>query len=317
MIKQKLLFLLGCQLIFGQQLSVFSPPEHIKSVLFYVNEQSTSLPIVGLNEQITLKFDDLNADDSTYYYTIDRFDANWNETDLFRADYMDGYDDMRIQNISYAVGTLQSYIHYTLTLPNAQTRLTKSGNYMLNIWDANRNLVLQKRFLVTEQQTAVGVRMQRSQRIENIQSHQSVQFVVNLDGLNVRLPEKQIKPFIVQNQRWQTWRAAGNPTYNLNNQLQFNYKPETTFAAGNEYFFFDTQDIRNGGGNVARVIREDLFISVLNPQWVRSGRPYTYAPDINGDFRINTFQGSNPNTESDYSRVILSLFAEDFLFYGE
>mgnify|MGYP001096192023 FL=1 len=165
-------------------------------MLFYVNEQSTSLPIVRLNEQITLKFDDLNADDSTYYYTIDRFDANWNKTDLFRADYMDGYDDMRIQSISYAVGTLQSYIHYTLTLPNAQTRLTKSGNYMLNIWDTNRNLVLQKRFLVTEQQTAVGVRMQRSQRIENIQSHQSVQFVVNLDGLNVRLPEKQIKPYI-------------------------------------------------------------------------------------------------------------------------
>jgi hypothetical protein len=317
MIKQKLLFLLGCQLIFGQQLSVFSPPEHIKSVLFYVNEQSTSLPIVGLNEQITLKFDDLNADDSTYYYTIDRFDANWNETDLFRADYMDGYDDMRIQNISYAVGTLQSYIHYTLTLPNAQTRLTKSGNYMLNIWDANRNLVLQKRFLVTQQHAAVGVRVQRSQRIENILSHQSVQFVVNLDGFNVRFPEKQIKPFIVQNQRWQTWREAGNPTYILNNQLKFNYKPETTYAAGNEYFFFDTQDIRNGGGNVARVIREDLFISVLNPQWVRSGRPYTYAPDINGDFRINTFQGSNPNTESDYSRVIFSLFAEDFLFDGE
>jgi hypothetical protein len=50
---------------------------------------------------------------------------------------------------------------------------------------------------------------------------------------------------------------------------------------------------------------------------VRSGRPYTYAPDINGDFRINTFQGSNPHTESDYSRVVFSLFAEDFLFDGE
>ena len=213
MIKQKFLFLLGCQLIFGQQLSVFSPPDHIKSVLFYVTEQNTSLPIVGLNEQITLKFDDLNADDSTYYYTIDRFDAHWNETDLFRADY----------------------IHYTLTLPNAQTRLKMSGNYLLNIWDDNRNLVLQKRFLVTQQASAVGVRVQRSQRIEDIQTHQSVQFVVNLDGLNVRLPEKQIKPFIVQNQRWQTWRQAGKSTYNLNNQLQFNYKPETTFAAGTRH----------------------------------------------------------------------------------
>ena len=122
MIKQKLFFLLGFQLIFGQDLSVFAPPEHINSVLFYVNEQNTSLPIVGLNEQITLKFDDLNADDSVYYYTIERFDADWKKTNLFRAEYMDGYDDIRIQNMSYSIGTLQSYIHYTLTLPNAQTR---------------------------------------------------------------------------------------------------------------------------------------------------------------------------------------------------
>ena len=317
MIKQKLFFLLGFQLIFGQELSVFAPPEHINSVLFYVNEQNTSLPIVGLNEQITLKFDDLNADDSVYYYTIERFNADWQKTNLFRAEYMDGYDDIRIQNMSYSIGTLQSYIHYTLTLPNAHTRLKKSGNYMLKIWDETRNLVLRKRFLVAQQSSSVRVKLQRSQQIEEIQTHQSVQFVVNLDGLNVRLPEKQIKPFIVQNQRWQTLRQAGKPTYNLNNQLHFNYMHETTFAAGNEYFFFDTQDIRSGGGNVARVFRDDLFISVLNPQWVRSGRPYTYAPDINGDFRINTFQGSNPNTESDYSKVVFSLFAEDFLFDGE
>ena len=56
------------------------------------------------------------------------------------------------------------------------------------------------------------------------------------------------------------------------------------------------------------------YASVLASQWVRAGRPYTYAPDINGDFRINTFQGINPHTESDYSNVIFSLFAEDFMF---
>jgi hypothetical protein len=96
--------------------------------------------------------------------------------------------------------------------------------------------------------------------------------------------------------------------------LEFNYKPETLFSAGNEYHFFETQDIRGGGGNVAYVARDSLFVSILTPQWVRAGRPYTYAPDINGDFRINTFQGINPHTESDYSQVVFSLFAEDFLF---
>ena len=81
-----------------------------------------------------------------------------------------------------------------------------------------------------------------------------------------------------------------------------------------EYHFFETQDIRGGGGNVAYVLRDSVFVSVLAPQWVRAGRPYTYAPDINGDFRINTFQGVNPHTEADYSSVVFSLFAEDFLF---
>ena len=97
MIKQKLLFLLVCQLIFGQGLSVFSPPEHIKSVLFYVNEQSTSLPIVGLNEQITLKFDDLNADEADYYYRIKFYNHDWTPSQLFQNEYLEGYDNLRIE----------------------------------------------------------------------------------------------------------------------------------------------------------------------------------------------------------------------------
>ena len=315
--KQNLLLLMLSASGFAQLLTEFSPPANIKSVLFYANEQTTSLPIVPLNESITLRFDDLNADDSTYYYTVERANANWEKSDLFRADYMDGYDDIRIQDISYSVGTLQSYIHYKLELPNAQTRLKKSGNYILKIWDDTRNLILQKRFVIVNEVTAIGVRVQRSQGLETFQTHQSVHMSLMTDGLNLRIPEKQLQVFVVQNQQWQTWRSAGKATYTLGNKLEFNYKPETLFAAGNEYHFFETQDIRGGGGNVAYVLRDDVFVSVLAPQWVRSGRPYTYAPDINGDFRINTFQGINPHTESDYSRVVFSLFAEDFLFDAE
>jgi len=313
-LKQNLFLLLLSTSAFGQFLSEFSPPEHIKSVLFYVNEETTSLPIMQLNESITLRFDDLNADDSTYFYTVERANANWKKSDLFRADFMDGYDDIRIQDISYSVGTLQSYIHYKLKLPNAQTRLKKSGNYILKIWDDARNLVLQKRFVVVDETTAIGLRVKRAQHINEIQTHQSVHLSLITDGLNLRIPEEQLKVFVVQNQQWQTWRSAGSATYTLGNKLEFTYKPETLFAGGNEYHFFETQDIRGGGGNVAYVLRDSLFISVLAPQWVRAGRPYTYAPDINGDFRINTFQGENPHTESDYSNVIFSLFAEDFLF---
>lgn len=313
-LKQNFIALMLCSSSFAQFLSEFSPPKHIKSVLFYANAQTTSLPIMAINESITLRFDDLNADDSTYYYTLERANANWEKSDLFRADYMDGYDDIRIQDISYSVGTLQSYIHYKLELPNAQTRITKSGNYILNIWDDSRNLILRKPFVVVDEAIAVGAQVKRAQSIENIQTHQSIHININTEGLSMRIPEEQLKIFVAQNQMWQSWRSAGTATYTLGNRLEFTYKPETLFTAGNEYLFFETQDIRGGGGNVAYVMRDSLFTSVLASQWVRAGRPYTYAPDINGDFRINTFQGINPHTESDYSNVIFSLFAEDFMF---
>jgi len=313
-LKQNFLLVLLSFNGFAQILTEFSPPANIKSVLFYVSEQTTALPIMSLNEKLTLRFDDLNADDSTYYYTIDRANANWEKSDLFRADFMDGYDDIRLQDISYSVGTLQSYIHYKLEIPNAQTRLTKSGNYILKIWDDDRNVVLQKRFVIVNETTAIGVRIKRAQNLDAFQTHQSVHMTLITEGLNLRIPEKQLHVFVVQNQQWQTWRSAGKATYTLGNKLEFNYKPETLFSAGNEYHFFETQDIRGGGGNVAYVARDSLFVSILTPQWVRAGRPYTYAPDINGDFRINTFQGINQHTESDYSQVVFSLFAEDFLF---
>ena len=35
--------------------------------------------------------------------------------------------------------------------------------------------------------------------------------------------------------------------------------------------------------------------------------PYTYNPDINGDFVIQTLQGANPSIEADYVNVDLSL----------
>lgn len=312
--KQILIFGMFTRMSFAQDMSEFSVPPHIKTVLFYANEHTTSLPIVGLNEQITLRFDDLNANDSAYYYTIVRANAQWGKSTLYPSEYLEGFDDVRIQDISYSVGTLQPYIHYKLQLPNSQTRITKSGNYFLNIWDENRNLVIQKRFAVVNETTSIGVRIQRAQSLANIETHQSVQFSLNTEALNLRMPAEQLRLFVVQNQRWDTWRYAGNATYTLGNRLEFDYKPETEFSAGNEYLYFDTQDIRSGGGNVAYVLRDDLYRSILVPQWVRAGRPYTYAPDINGDFRVHTFQGTDPHSESDYSHVVFSLFAEDFMF---
>ena len=55
----------------------------------------------------------------------------------------------------------------------------------------------------------------------------------------------------------------------------------------------------------------------------REREAYTYFPDINGDFSINTLQGANPDIEADYSVVYFSLAKqyelndEEIFIYGK
>ena len=93
----------------------------------------------------------------------------------------------------------------------------------------------------------------------------------------------------------------------MNQTLQYEYSNDLIFEGGNEYLFFDTKDIRSTGGNVVQIRRNELYQSILYPDYVRNGNVYTYAPDINGNFVIQTTEGFNPNTDADYTEVTFSL----------
>ena len=74
-VKQKLLFLLIFFQCFSQNSEKFERPSNIKSVIFFVDDIQASLPILEINQKLTLKFDDLRANDEFYYYTVERADA--------------------------------------------------------------------------------------------------------------------------------------------------------------------------------------------------------------------------------------------------
>lgn len=291
----------------GQELIEKTPPNHIATIIFQVEEQIENTPIFELGKAFTLRFDDLNANEAYYYYTIQHANADWTASELFKTEYINGFDDVRIRNMSNSSATLQSYTHYALTIPNRDTEIISSGNYILAVFDDKQELIFTKRFVVYEQQANVQVGIFRLRDLEGIDRKQRIEIGVQTANINTRQPDQEISVWALQNYRLSSARKIPKYDYMMNQNLRFEYDNNLIFEGGNEYLFFDTKDIRSAGGNVAYIRRENLYQSILYPDFVRNGNVYTYAPDINGNFVIQTTEGFNPNTDADYTEVTFRL----------
>ena len=130
---------------FGQEVS---GPPNIKSVIFKGADELNQFPLVSFGQSIFLEFDDLNGDEQNYYYKISYYNHNWEKSDLFKSEYLVGLDNIRIENYQNSFNTLQPYTHYKLELPNSNTNLKLSGNYMIEIYDELDELLFSRKFLI-------------------------------------------------------------------------------------------------------------------------------------------------------------------------
>ena len=304
-------------ILIGQMPQEKKPPNHIGSIIFQAEEQMVNTPVVELGKTFTLRFDDLNAEESYYYYTIQHANADWTASELFKSEYIDGFDDVRIRNMINSSATLQSYTHYALTIPNRDVKITTSGNYVLAVFDESQELVFSKRFVVYEQLANVQLGVFRLRELDGIDSMQRIEIGVQTANINSRQPDQEITVWALQNYRWSSARKIPKYDYVMNQSLRFEYDNNLIFEGGNEYLFFDTKDIRSTGGNIAFISRDNLYQSILYPNFVRNGNVYTYAPDINGNYVIQTTEGNNPNTVADYTEVTFNLRSSetDYDFY--
>jgi hypothetical protein len=58
---------------------------------------------------------------------------------------------------------------------------------------------------------------------------------------------------------------------------------------------------------IQEVHLEEIYEHYLYPNTPRNNKPYTYFPDVNGDFIPRTLQGALPEREGDYTWVHFSL----------
>lgn len=295
--------------IFGQAERELNPPEYIKTIGFKTSNEnySTNLPIIKLGETFTLDFDVLNNEEADYYYTIDQLNFDWSRSQLIKSEYLRGFDNVKIQDYKTSFNTYQIYSHYKLQIPNQDVRITKSGNYILRIYDEYQDLVFSRKFIVYEGLSTVPTKIKRLRDLAYINTKQSVEFEVNPISIQLNNPKNTIKTLIIQNNNLHTSISDLKPQYTIGSKLIFKYDQESSFWGGNEYLFFENKEIRAANVNVRSFNLYEIYHNYLYSDYPRINRSYTYNPDINGGFLTTALNADDTDIEADYVNIHFAL----------
>ena len=277
-------------------------PEYIRTIELKGSSSQSTLPVIELGQKLQLSFDDIIGNEADYFYTIEHFNFDWTPSDLSKGEYLDGFDDVRIETYENSFNTLQLYSNYKLSIPNRETRaIKKSGNYLLRIFNDDSEIVFSRKFMVLERLLSVAVEIKRARKIKNIDQQQVVQFKINSPNLLLINPKQNVKTIVFQNNNLKNAITNLKPQYTIGTELIYRYDQEAAFWGGNEFLFFDNKDLRSSTNGVRSVALNELYENFLFTNIDRSVRPHTYNPDINGNFRVrNLYASQNQNIEADY-----------------
>ena len=285
--------------------------QNIKSIQLRPLQENNFSAIVPLGTPLEISFDDLDADSKDYQYKIEHMTHDWKSSRLSSSQFIDGFDQNTIINVSNSFNTLQNYTHYSVRIPNINTVITKSGNYLLSILNTDDDVIFTRRFVLYEPSTTLGVTVERSRNSKTLNTQQTIEFIINHPKIKINNPAQEVHVVILKNNNWEEKITNLQPTFFRPNQLSYTYTNKTNFWGGNEYLNFDNKLIRNNSLNVVKIIKKDIFHHYLYPFEFNPFRKYSYNPDINGQFVIRTLEAKDSKTEADYAMIHFTLSVEE------
>lgn len=297
--------------------NVFSQPgnvvykDNIKAVRFHMYGNQESLPVYKMNsnDQLELNFDDMEANVKSYYYSFQLCDYDWNPIEISPFMYIKGFTQQRITTYRYSSIALVRYTHYQALLPDRNTTITMSGNYLLKVFldgDTSK-LAFTQRMLVLDQKAAIGGQITQPFTPQLYRTHQKVQFNANITGLNTFSAAQQVKVVILQNNRWDNCLKDIKPTFVRSNTLEYSMESNLVFPAGKEWRWLDLRSFRLQSDRVKKAdYRKDGTDIFLFPDADRTTQRYVYFRDLNGMYLVETYETINPYWQGDFATVHFS-----------
>ncbi len=285
--------------------------ENIKCVRFHMYGDQESMPVYNLNssDQLELNFDDLDGNVKSYYYTYQLCDYNWKPVDISPFMYIKGFTQQRISTNRYSSIALTKYTHYQAMLPDRNTTITMSGNYLLKVFlDADTSkLAFTRRLLVLEQKAAITAQVVQPLTPQWFRTHQKIQFTANITGLNAFSAAQQIKVVVLQNNRWDNALKDVTPTFIRGTNLEYNTENNLIFPGGKEWRWLDLRSFRLQSDRVDHADYKKTSTDIyVRTDGDRSNDRYVYYRDLDGMFLVATYESINPYWQGDFATVHFS-----------
>lgn len=291
--------------------------DYIKTVRIHVDGFPHSFPMIDLGgtAQIRLSFDDLSDEVRRYSYKFIHCDANWEPSGLSPLEFNSGYAVDYLDDYDFSLRTLKEYIHYDLVFPNRNMQLDVSGNYLLVVYDEEDDAfpVITRRFMVRENLASVSLQYGRPAMIDQIHTHQEIDFNVNIKQLDVRNPMRELRATVVQNYRWDNALVNIIPNMLQRESVRFDYQGKITFRGGNEYRNLDIRSIRAPRTEMVSITNEgDRYAMMIEADRPRDNGTYIQYFDLNGDFVNFRFDQPVINLADEFLQANFSRFNVDY-----
>ncbi len=285
----------------------------IKSARIHREEWNLSYPVIDLNsnDKLLLHFDLLDDKTETFYYTFIHCDKDWNQSQIFDTDYLDGFSENRIENYELSFNTTVNYIHYSVTFPNEYVSFKISGNYLVKVYPYGDtdNPVLVKRFMISENNSHISATPMRSKLADSYLTGQQIDFIIDHSSMELQNPYNNIFCSLLQNGRWDNARMNLTADFTGNFTLEYNdLSANNIFPGGSEFRYFDIKSLRYLSEYVKNIEHRYGYGHVnLYPSKSRGSRQYFYNQDFNGKYYIAHQEGVDPNSDADYVWVYFTL----------
>ncbi len=270
-------------------------------------------PVIMMNgdDRINVNFDLLDYDVHYLRYSVTHCDALWRPSVLVESEYVEGFNQADVDDYKQSEATFTHYFNYNFTIPNEDFQLTKSGNYVLRVYEQDDPdaVLFTARFMVCE--NTVNVRSEVTSRTDVDYNDTHQQLTVNVfyrPGM-IADPYRELTTVIAQNTRSDNMAVLTAPMMVAHDHVTYDHQAGLIFEAGNEYRRIETVNLHSINMGVAQIgFFEPYYHATLHTDLPRCNEQYLYDSTQHGHFTVRNAEGNDSDCDADY---VVTHFALD------
>lgn len=265
---------------------------------------------LGTSDGIMVSFDEFAEERRYLRAELIHCDSQWRESGLVDSEFLDGINQVDIEDFDYSRGTLMHYVHYRVAIPDERLIPKISGNYVLRVYDSEDpdHTLVRARFSVVEPRMSVTGGVSVVTDIDTNDRHQQLSLTVDSEYSPVDDLFSDLTLVVTQNDRSDNAAILTHPLRVVGTKAVYEHLKPLIFKAGNEYRRFETVSTTYPGMGVEEIAyAEPIYHFRLSTDSPRSYGRYLYDSTQQGKFVVRATDAADSDTEADYAMVHFSL----------